>query len=98
MQTVATNLDGTSGSGTVDFTCPDVSPNSAIYFYQYTQAGAPTAWTTRFTIAAADGSSVRLLTMRLERANRNTDAEDARADQADRVDERYRLGNWTAGR
>ncbi|POY70326.1 hypothetical protein BMF94_6606 [Rhodotorula taiwanensis] len=57
VQTVATGIDGTTGAGTIDFTCPSVTPNSAIYFYQYTQAGAPTAWTTRFTIAAADGST-----------------------------------------
>ncbi|BGP21245.1 cell wall beta-glucan synthesis family protein [Rhodotorula toruloides] len=57
VQTVASGLDGTTGSGTIDFTCPNVTPNSAIYFYQFSQAGQPTSWTTRFTIAGADGST-----------------------------------------
>lgn len=36
-----------------------VTPNSAIYFYQFSTPAAPTnlTWTTRFTIAAADGST-----------------------------------------
>ncbi|GAA5930265.1 hypothetical protein JCM3775_004345 [Rhodotorula graminis] len=59
VQTVATGLDGTSGAQTIDYTCPNVSPNSAIYFYQFSQDGADTAWTTRFTIAAADGSTTK---------------------------------------
>ncbi|GAA5846875.1 hypothetical protein JCM9279_004475 [Rhodotorula babjevae] len=59
VQTVATGLDGTSGAQTIDYTCPNVSPNSAIYFYQFSQEGADTAWTTRFTIAAADGSTTK---------------------------------------
>lgn len=29
--TVITNLDGTTGSGVLEWTCPDVSPNSEIY-------------------------------------------------------------------
>ncbi|KAG0662916.1 hypothetical protein C6P46_003004 [Rhodotorula mucilaginosa] len=53
---VGSDLDGTTGPGTIDFTCPQVTPNADIYFYQFTQAGAPTSWTTRFTIAGADGS------------------------------------------
>ncbi|GJN91995.1 hypothetical protein Rhopal_005023-T1 [Rhodotorula paludigena] len=57
VQRVATGLDGTTGEGSYDYTCPDVSPNAAIYFYQFEQAGQPTSWTTRFTIAAADGST-----------------------------------------
>ncbi|GAA5866315.1 hypothetical protein JCM3774_006613 [Rhodotorula dairenensis] len=56
LQVVGTDLDGTAGPGTIDFTCPQVTPNADIYFYQFTQAGAPTSWTTRFTIAGADGS------------------------------------------
>ncbi|TNY23788.1 hypothetical protein DMC30DRAFT_280058 [Rhodotorula diobovata] len=59
VQTVASGLDGTKGAQTIDYTCPDVSPNSAIYFYQFSQEGAATAWTTRFTIAAADGSTTK---------------------------------------
>ncbi|TKA53070.1 hypothetical protein B0A53_03950 [Rhodotorula sp. CCFEE 5036] len=56
LQVVGSDLDGTTGPGTIDFTCPQVTPNADIYFYQFTQAGAPTSWTTRFTIAGADGS------------------------------------------
>ncbi|GAA5980996.1 hypothetical protein JCM10908_003945 [Rhodotorula pacifica] len=56
LTTVATGIDGTTGAGTIDFTCPQVTPNADIYFYQFTQAGAATSWTTRFTIAAADGT------------------------------------------
>jgi len=33
--------------------------DSAIYFYQFTNNGADPTWTTRFTIAAADGSSTK---------------------------------------
>ncbi|KAJ7272620.1 hypothetical protein B0H12DRAFT_588674 [Mycena haematopus] len=56
--TVATGLDGTV-AGTYDYTCPQVTPNAPIYFYQFTSGGTPNiTWTTRFTIAGADGSSV----------------------------------------
>ncbi|KAF8643014.1 hypothetical protein AX16_009259 [Volvariella volvacea WC 439] len=56
--TVATDLDGTT-SGEFSFPCPDVEPNSAIYFYQFTSpATSIKTWTTRFTIAAPDGSTV----------------------------------------
>ena len=36
-----------------------VTPNAAIYFYQFSTPALPTnlTWTTRFTIAAADGST-----------------------------------------
>ncbi|KAK0452714.1 uncharacterized protein EV420DRAFT_680039 [Desarmillaria tabescens] len=55
--TVATGQDGTV-DGTFNYTCPNVTPNSAIYFYQFTAPASPnTTWVTRFTIAAADGSS-----------------------------------------
>lgn len=57
MTTVATNQDGTV-SGTFTFTCPAVTPNSAIYFYQFTApATSGIAWTGRFTIASANGQS-----------------------------------------
>ena len=49
--------DGTTGSGISDYTCPEVSINAAIYFFQFEQAGQPTTWTGRFTIAAADGAT-----------------------------------------
>jgi len=55
--TVTTGQDGTV-AGSFDYTCPQVTPNSAIYFYQFVSGGTPNiTWTTRFTIAAADGSS-----------------------------------------
>ncbi|KAK0202338.1 hypothetical protein DFS33DRAFT_1262531 [Desarmillaria ectypa] len=55
--TVATGQDGTV-DGTFNYTCPDVTPNSAIYFYQFTAPASPnTTWVTRFTIAGADGTS-----------------------------------------
>ncbi|KAJ6561129.1 hypothetical protein DFH09DRAFT_921367 [Mycena vulgaris] len=57
LTTVATGQDGTV-AGTFDYTCPEVTPNSAIYFYQFTAPGNNGfAWTTRFTIAAADGTT-----------------------------------------
>ncbi|KAJ7708787.1 hypothetical protein B0H17DRAFT_916268 [Mycena rosella] len=55
--TVAQGQDGTA-AGVFDYTCPEVTPNSPIYFYQFTApATTNITWTTRFTIAAADGSS-----------------------------------------
>ncbi|TFK69086.1 hypothetical protein BDN72DRAFT_626035 [Pluteus cervinus] len=55
--TVTTGADG-SASGEFDYPCPDVTPNSPIYFYQFTSpTAANKTWTTRFTIAAADGST-----------------------------------------
>lgn len=41
------------------YPCPNVSPNSAIYFYQMTLAGADPTWTTRFTIADAKGETTK---------------------------------------
>jgi hypothetical protein len=43
------------------YPCPAVTPNSAIYFYQFTSPFAPlanTSWTTRFAIADKDGNTV----------------------------------------
>ncbi|KAG7443975.1 uncharacterized protein BT62DRAFT_971781 [Guyanagaster necrorhizus] len=55
--TVATGQDGTA-DGSYNYTCPDVTPNSAIYFYQFTApAAANTTWVTRFTIASTNGKS-----------------------------------------
>ncbi|KAK0501799.1 hypothetical protein EDD18DRAFT_1144430 [Armillaria luteobubalina] len=55
--TVATGQDGTV-DGTYNYTCPNVTPNSAIYFYQFTAPASPnTTWVTRFTIAGVDGTS-----------------------------------------
>ncbi|KAI8996501.1 hypothetical protein BD414DRAFT_478234 [Trametes punicea] len=56
--TVAT-LDGTDASNTTySYTCPQVIPNSAIYFYQFTSPNAANrTWTTRFAIADANGNT-----------------------------------------
>ncbi|KAF8240226.1 hypothetical protein L208DRAFT_1233636 [Tricholoma matsutake] len=58
LTTVATGQNG-NVNGFFDHTCPDVTPNSAIYFYQFTNPNTlDKTWTTRFTIAGTDGSSV----------------------------------------
>ncbi|KAF8957128.1 hypothetical protein BDZ97DRAFT_1924862 [Flammula alnicola] len=55
--TVATGQDGTV-AGSFTYTCPAVTPNSAIYFYQFTAPQAKnTTWTGRFIIASATGQS-----------------------------------------
>ncbi|KAI0641984.1 hypothetical protein C8Q79DRAFT_868393, partial [Trametes meyenii] len=59
--TTVASFDGTDASkGTFSYPCPEVTPNSAIYFYQFTSPAAPTDrfWTTRFTIADAQGNTV----------------------------------------
>ncbi|KAI0630817.1 hypothetical protein C8Q77DRAFT_1063410 [Trametes polyzona] len=58
--TTVASFDGTDPSKTsFTFPCPEVTPNSAIYFYQFNSpaAGAAPAWTTRFTIADAQGNA-----------------------------------------
>jgi len=54
---VAINLDGTV-DGQYIFPCPQVTPNSAIYFYQF-NSSSPTdvRWTTRFAIASSSGQT-----------------------------------------
>jgi len=55
--TVATDQDGTK-DGTFEYTCPEVNPYSAIYFYQFTSPHSSVkTWTTRFTIASATGDT-----------------------------------------
>ncbi|OBZ74099.1 hypothetical protein A0H81_06247 [Grifola frondosa] len=56
--TVAT-VDGTDASNTsFSYPCPEVTPNSAIYFYQFTSpASTDRFWTTRFAIADASGNT-----------------------------------------
>ncbi|GFZ46431.1 hypothetical protein JCM24511_04678 [Saitozyma sp. JCM 24511] len=60
LETLATGIDGTT---TTSFSAaaPAVSPNAAIYFLQFTNGGDMTnvTWTTRFTIAGADGSTTQ---------------------------------------
>ncbi|KAF6753492.1 hypothetical protein DFP72DRAFT_751064, partial [Ephemerocybe angulata] len=58
LTTVATAQDGTT-DGRFNYPCPEVTPNSNIYFYQFTATGAAgvKTWTTRFTIASATGET-----------------------------------------
>ena len=50
-------VDGTTATSN-SWTCPQVTPNSAIYFYQFTSpASNNTYWTTRFAIADANGNT-----------------------------------------
>ncbi|KAF8336222.1 hypothetical protein F5887DRAFT_848517, partial [Amanita rubescens] len=58
LTTVVQNLDGTK-SGSFMWTCPQVStPNSAIYFYQFTSPNTVNRqWTTRFAIASSSGQT-----------------------------------------
>ncbi|EPQ56189.1 hypothetical protein GLOTRDRAFT_137993 [Gloeophyllum trabeum ATCC 11539] len=58
--TTVTTLDGTSTStNTYDYPCPSVTPNAAIYFYQFSDPSSPNkTWTTRFAIADANGKTV----------------------------------------
>ncbi|KAF5378802.1 hypothetical protein D9615_006996 [Tricholomella constricta] len=55
--TVATAQDGTV-DGSFSWICPEVTPNSAIYFYQFRSPHTPNyQWTTRFTIASSSGQT-----------------------------------------
>jgi len=55
LTTVAT-VDGTTRSS-FDYPCPDVTVNSAIYFYQFSSPNDPERfWTGRFAIASASGA------------------------------------------
>jgi hypothetical protein len=58
MTTVSTDLDGTK-DGQFSWTCPQVDPYSAIYFYQFVSPSEVTnpQWTTRFTIASSSGAT-----------------------------------------
>ncbi|KAF5344110.1 hypothetical protein D9758_008898 [Tetrapyrgos nigripes] len=54
---VAHDIDGSDPSlSPFTWTCPEVDPYSAIYFYQF-KNGNDTTWTTRFTITSPSGSS-----------------------------------------
>ncbi|KAK4705952.1 hypothetical protein P7C70_g231, partial [Phenoliferia sp. Uapishka_3] len=48
--------DATTG-GEIVWTCPDVTPNAAIYFYEFNIDGTNNTWTTRFTIASSTGAT-----------------------------------------
>ncbi|KAI4520927.1 hypothetical protein K525DRAFT_248200 [Schizophyllum commune Loenen D] len=55
--TVATDLDGTQ-KGTHSWTCPELEPYSAIYFYQFSSCDSENkTWTTRFTITSPSGET-----------------------------------------
>lgn len=58
--TVAQDIDATDATkNSFTYTCPEVTPTSAIYFYQFSSAADPKdlLWTTRFTIAGAGGET-----------------------------------------
>ncbi|KAI9312844.1 hypothetical protein BX666DRAFT_1982485 [Dichotomocladium elegans] len=57
LSTVATDLDATKISS-YTWTAPEVDPNSAIYFFMYTNADGVAAWTTRFGIVAKAGDAL----------------------------------------
>jgi len=56
---VAYKLDGTSNPIPFDWVCPLVNPNSAIYFYRFSNGNNKTSalYTPRFTITSASGAS-----------------------------------------
>ncbi|KAF5390560.1 hypothetical protein D9757_002753 [Collybiopsis confluens] len=57
---VANGLNGSDASlSPYSWTCPQVDPYSAIYFYQFTNGDdiANSKWTTRFTISSPSGDS-----------------------------------------
>lgn len=49
--------DATTG-GEIAWTCPAVTINSAIYFYEFNIGGLNATWTTRFAIASTAGKTV----------------------------------------
>jgi len=54
---VITTIDATKETRFV-YPCPEVSPNSAIYFYEFTSSSSTEKyWTTRFTITDKDGNT-----------------------------------------
>ncbi|CAE6445911.1 hypothetical protein ACGC1H_003924 [Rhizoctonia solani] len=58
--TIAQDIDATDATkNTFTYTCPDVTPNSMIYFYQFSDPSDPKnlLWTTRWTLASADGQT-----------------------------------------
>ncbi|KAF4618497.1 hypothetical protein D9613_010031 [Agrocybe pediades] len=58
LTTIKSGLDGTV-DGKFEFDCPEVTPFSAIYFYQFSSTHVSNVtWTTRFTIASASGETV----------------------------------------
>ncbi|EUC54829.1 ser-thr-rich glycosyl-phosphatidyl-inositol-anchored membrane family protein [Rhizoctonia solani AG-3 Rhs1AP] len=58
--TIAQDIDATDATkNTYTYTCPEVTPNSMIYFYQFSDPSDPKnlLWTTRWTLASADGQT-----------------------------------------
>ncbi|KAI8641740.1 hypothetical protein BD408DRAFT_318193, partial [Parasitella parasitica] len=68
LETVATNVSASALKYT--FVTPQVTPNSAIYFFMFTSSDGVASWTTRFGIAGADGK----LTKETESTQPNGDA------------------------
>ncbi|KAF8270649.1 hypothetical protein EI94DRAFT_1570624 [Lactarius quietus] len=59
LTTVASGIDGTVSPGAFSYPCPNVTPNSAIYFYQFSTIASPNhSWTGRFAIADSTGATV----------------------------------------
>jgi len=59
--TTVTTVSTTSAAPTTyTWTCPDVTLNSVVYFYQFSHVEEPNnlLWTTRWAIAGADGTTV----------------------------------------
>ncbi|KAG8722702.1 hypothetical protein FRC08_012581 [Ceratobasidium sp. 394] len=59
--TIAQNIDATDATkNTYTYDCPEVTPTSPIYFYQFSSPTNATdlLWTTRFTIAGPNGEIV----------------------------------------
>jgi len=54
---ITDGVDGTQSPGLYEWTVPDVTPNSGIYFIQFTNNGADPTWTTRFAIASSSGET-----------------------------------------
>ncbi|CEL56379.1 hypothetical protein RSOLAG1IB_07765 [Rhizoctonia solani AG-1 IB] len=58
--TIAQGIDATDATkNTYSYTCPEVTPTSTIYFYQFSSPSDPKnlLWTTRWTLASADGQT-----------------------------------------
>ncbi|KAI8982440.1 hypothetical protein BDF20DRAFT_866944 [Mycotypha africana] len=55
LKVVARDLDGTQLKS-YNWTAPQVTPHSAVYFFKFTNDKGQSAWTTRFGIVGADGS------------------------------------------
>ncbi|GAA6062984.1 hypothetical protein JCM10212_005807 [Sporobolomyces blumeae] len=56
---IVSGLDGTSQTMTTyPFPCPEVEPPAPIYFYEFSQGDEDRSWTSRFAIAAPNGTVI----------------------------------------